>query len=198
MRDPLEVQDLVCLELLLDQQKGGERKAEPDDGNQPDGAVLRDEQETGVFGRSLFSAHGVSWTLGAANGVLVILDQRRCEESYPRRVLAGHLGDFCRLTYHLACLFARLRRRANSDIVRLCACWRALKTNENPAQSGISISGNRLRIQSHIKRGMYESFRTSPRGTANSTLYVMPAEPRLPSRRPRRSWPCAWRSSRCA
>ncbi|MER2515882.1 MAG: multidrug effflux MFS transporter [Candidatus Accumulibacter phosphatis] len=54
------------------------------------------------------------------------------------------LGDFYKTTYHLACLFARLRCCDNSYIVRLCACCRALKTTENPAQSGTFFSGNRL------------------------------------------------------
>jgi hypothetical protein len=56
-----------------------------------------------------------------------------------------HLGDFCQRTYHLACLFIRLLCRDNSYIVRLCACYRSLKTNENPAQPGIFFSGNRLK-----------------------------------------------------
>jgi hypothetical protein len=56
------------------------------------------------------------------------------------------LGDFCQRTYHLACLFVRLLCRDNSYIARLCACYRFLKTNENPAQSGSFFSGNRLMI----------------------------------------------------
>ncbi|NMQ26805.1 Bcr/CflA family efflux MFS transporter [Candidatus Accumulibacter phosphatis] len=54
------------------------------------------------------------------------------------------LGDFYKTTYHLACLFARLRCCDNSYIVRLCAGCRALKTTENPAQFGTFFSGNRL------------------------------------------------------
>jgi hypothetical protein len=54
------------------------------------------------------------------------------------------LGDFCQITYHLACLFVRLLCRDNSYIARLCACYRFLKTNENPAQSGTFFSGNLL------------------------------------------------------
>ncbi|MEA3411981.1 MAG: hypothetical protein U9R74_10645, partial [Pseudomonadota bacterium] len=42
------------------------------------------------------------------------------------------------------CLFVRLRRCGNGCIERLCARYRALKTNDNPAQSGMSFSGNRL------------------------------------------------------
>jgi hypothetical protein len=57
----------------------------------------------------------------------------------------GGLGDFCQRPYHLACLFVRLLCRDNSYIARLCACYRYLKTNENPAQSGTFFSGNRLK-----------------------------------------------------
>jgi hypothetical protein len=42
------------------------------------------------------------------------------------------LGDFCQRIQVLTCLFARLLCCADSYIVRLCACRRALKTNENP------------------------------------------------------------------
>ena len=58
--------------------------------------------------------------------------------------VAKDLGDFCQNSYHLACLFACLLRRVNSYIVRLCACCPSLKTNENPARSGMSFSDNRL------------------------------------------------------
>ncbi|MCG6868657.1 MAG: hypothetical protein LJE91_08000, partial [Gammaproteobacteria bacterium] len=54
------------------------------------------------------------------------------------------LGDFCQMTYHPACLFVRPLCCDNRYIVRLCACCRALMTNENPARSGMSFSGNRL------------------------------------------------------
>ena len=54
------------------------------------------------------------------------------------------LGDFCQRTYHLACLFVRLRCRDNRCIARLCACYRSLKTNANPTQPGMFSSGNRL------------------------------------------------------
>ena len=40
VRDPLEVQQLVGLELFLDQQQGGKREAQADNGGQPDSAVL--------------------------------------------------------------------------------------------------------------------------------------------------------------
>jgi hypothetical protein len=52
----------------------------------------------------------------------------------------GTLGDFCQITYHLTCLLARLPRRGNSYIVRLCACFRALNTDENRAQFGVFSS----------------------------------------------------------
>jgi hypothetical protein len=55
------------------------------------------------------------------------------------------LGDFCQTTYQLVCLFVRLRRCGNRCIVRLCASRHALKTNENPAQSGMLFSANRLK-----------------------------------------------------
>jgi hypothetical protein len=58
--------------------------------------------------------------------------------------MARTLGDFCQKTYHPACLFVRLRRCGNRYIVRLCAYRHALKTNENPAQSGMLFSANRL------------------------------------------------------
>jgi hypothetical protein len=53
-------------------------------------------------------------------------------------------GDFCQNPYQPACLFVRLRRCGKRCIVRLCAHRHALKTNENPAQSGMLFSGNRL------------------------------------------------------
>ena len=66
----------------------------------------------------------------------------------PRTVSTGspeprYQGDFCQITYRLACLFARLRCRDNSFIVRLCACCRSLKADENPAPSGTLFSDNR-------------------------------------------------------
>jgi hypothetical protein len=73
--------------------------------------------------------------------------------SVPLALREGHLrpcaglGDFCQRTYHLACLFVRLLSRDNSYIARLCACYRFLKTNKNPAQSGTFFSGNRLIVR---------------------------------------------------
>jgi hypothetical protein len=58
---------------------------------------------------------------------------------------SGCLGDLCQKTYQPACLFVRLRRCGNRYIVRLCAYGHALKTNDNPAQSGMLFSANRLR-----------------------------------------------------
>ena len=57
---------------------------------------------------------------------------------------ASNLGDFCQRKYPLAGLLVRLRRCANSTIARYAAAARALKPNQNPAQSGIFFSGNRL------------------------------------------------------
>jgi hypothetical protein len=64
--------------------------------------------------------------------------------------IVATLGDFCQRTYHLACLFARLLCYDNSYIVQLCACCRALKPTENPAQSGTFFSGNRLSSGCHL------------------------------------------------
>jgi hypothetical protein len=72
-------------------------------------------------------------------------------ENFHLQVLIA-LGDFCQRTYHLACLFARLLCCDNSYIVRLCACCRALKPTENPAQSGTFFSGNRLAAGDSVQR----------------------------------------------
>jgi hypothetical protein len=46
------------------------------------------------------------------------------------------LGDFCQIMHHLTRLFARLPRRADSHIVRLCSYRHSLKAHENPSRSG--------------------------------------------------------------
>jgi hypothetical protein len=89
--------------------------------------------------------------LGCRAGLASLELAKRASLALPRKTsgwrrgeCGQHLGDFCQRTYHLACLFVRLLCRDNSYIARLCACYRFLKTNENPAQSGTFFSGNRL------------------------------------------------------
>ncbi len=93
-------------------------------------------------------------TISLSRQRVVALRHRYCQEHKRgngvrtllcyRRKRCAYLVDFCQITYHLACLFARLLCRGNSYIVRLCACCRSLKTGENPAQSGMFFPGNRL------------------------------------------------------
>jgi hypothetical protein len=54
--------------------------------------------------------------------------------SLETRTMNPLLGDFCRETYHLACLLVRHRR------------CRFAKTNQNSAPVGLFLSGNRLYI----------------------------------------------------
>jgi hypothetical protein len=84
-------------------------------------------------------------------------------------------------TYRPACLFVRLRRCGNRYIVRLCAYRHALKTNENPAQSGMLFSVNRLMPR---EAGCRE--RPSPRPHPSTRSWTTSANPmtHLPSIRP--------------
>jgi hypothetical protein len=95
--------------------------------------------------------------------------------------VAPNLGDFCQRTYHLACLFVRLLCRDNSYIARLCACYRFLKTNENPAQSGTFFSGNRLITLNH-------------QGNRNEFRFTLGVRPRSGPSCPAAQWisPSPW------
>ena len=45
--DPFEVEQLVRLQLLLDEQQGGKRETQPDEGDQPDRPFLEARLNTG-------------------------------------------------------------------------------------------------------------------------------------------------------
>ena len=64
------------------------------------------------------------------------------------------LGDFSRQNYPPACLFARLPRCDSSHIALLCSFCHALKTNENPTQSGNFVSANRLSNGTTLANGL--------------------------------------------
>ena len=77
VRDPFEVQHLVCFELVADQQQGGEREAQSDDGNQPDGAVLGMRTGDGMVRTKPFFGSWVVVDSGGGQGCLVGLASRR-------------------------------------------------------------------------------------------------------------------------
>jgi hypothetical protein len=82
--------------------------------------------------------------------------------------------------YRLACVFARLRRRADSHIARVCSSRDSLKASEHPAQSGTFFSGNRLMATARAVPGYVLLFGLSVLGGCVSippgpSVAVMPA-----------------------
>ena len=117
-------------------------------GTPADDAIL-EEMYTQVTKKNIFENRT---PYGLLSGADSLRDTAPLRSLIAKHITAETLGDFCQISYQLTCPDARLHCRAGSHIARLCSCRRSLEANLNPAPSGTTFSGNRLRSLSPMRR----------------------------------------------